>query len=161
MHQSPLKEWGMWMGNLISVQEATVLFCQEGDRVLQASVVLLVSCRVDLGDGLFLSAAIYCLQTIEKAVWAADETQTRYLHTANSRGSCGALFKSRRDSKAGVSPPAGHKEHDTQHKNTSCTQRNVDLSVMTMQGHTEGKGACLIRALAIFRGNWSVLCSAE
>lgn len=105
-----------------------MLFCQEGGRVLQASVVLLVTCRVDLDDGLFPLAAIYCLQTREKDVWAADETQTRYLHTADSRGSCSGLFKSRGESKAGVSPPAGHKEHDTKHKNMSA--HNIMLTLV-------------------------------
>lgn len=82
-------------------------------------MVLLVTLGVDLDDGLFPSAAIYCLRTREKAVWTADDTQTIPLHTANSRSSCSGLFKSRGDSKAGVLPPTGHKEHDNQHENRS------------------------------------------
>jgi len=108
------------MGNLISVQEDTVLFCQEGGRVLLASVVLLVTCAVNLDDGLLPSAPVYCSQTRENAVWAADVTQTRCLHTANCKGSCSGLLKCRGDSKAGVSLPAGHKQHGTQCKNTSA-----------------------------------------
>lgn len=97
----------------ISVQGAAVLFCQECVRVHQASVVYLETRRGGLDGRLFTPAANYWLGTREQIIWAVDETQPRCPHTSNSSSSCNSLFKRGGDGKAGVTPPAGCKKHDT------------------------------------------------